>query len=116
VINSSSLNFSTTGDDELAHFVGEDRHLDEFIILEAVADDRRLAAVGGSEHGEQLGLGPRFEAEAEGPAEIENLFNDVSLLVDLDRIHAHVVAGVVVFVDGFLRLRESRRRDGGECR
>ena len=43
-------------DDVLADFAGQDRHLDEFIVLEAVADDRRTQAVGERQDSEKLRL------------------------------------------------------------
>ena len=72
----------------LADLAGQHGHLDELVVLEAVADDRRLAAVGEGEDGEQFGLGAGFEAEAEGLAEVEDLLDDVALLVDLDGVDA----------------------------
>src|ERR1019366_8759128 len=95
--------FLDDGDDVLAHLAGQNGHLDELVMLEAVADDRRLAAVGQGEHREQLRLGPRFKTEAVGPAEIEDLFDDMALLIHLDRIDADVLALVAVLVDGILK-------------
>ena len=71
-------------------------HLDEFVVLEAVADDRRVAAVGQGEHGQQFRLGAGLEAEVERLAEVEDLLDDVPLLVHLDRVDAAVAALVVV--------------------
>ena len=103
----------------LAHLAGQDGHLDEFIVLEAVADDGRLAAIGEGEDREQFGFGAGFEAETERPAEVEDLFDDVALLVDLDRIDADVVAGVVVFGDGgfegFVNFADAMAQDIGEA-
>ena len=86
-------------DDLLADLAGEHRHLDEFVVLEAVADDRRLE-VGQGEHGQQLGLGAGLEPEMERLAEVEYLLDDMPLLVHLDRIDAAITALVLVFADG----------------
>ena len=83
-------------DDLLADLAGEHGHLDELVVLEAVADDRRVQAVGQGQHGQQFGLGAGLQAEVERLAEVEDLLDDVPLLVDLDRVDAAVVALVVV--------------------
>ncbi len=95
--------FLDDGNDLLAHLAGQGGHLDELVVLEAVANDGRVVAVGQGEHGEQLGLGPGFQAEVVGFAEIEDLLDDVPLLVDLDGINAAVGALVGVFRDGCLK-------------
>ena len=111
------MNFSTTGMMLLADLAGQDGHLDEFVVLEAVADDRRVRSVGEGQHGEQFGLGAGLQAEVERLAEIEDLLDDVPLLVHLDRIDAAVFALVLELLDGGAgRPRGSRRRDGGGCR
>ena len=81
-----------------ADLLRQHRHLDELGVLEAVADDRRVV-VGERRHGQQLGLGARLEAEAVLAAELEHLFDDLALLVDLDRVDADVAAGVLVLGD-----------------
>ena len=88
-------------DDPPAHLVGEHRHLDELGVLEAVADDRRLVGRHG-DHGQQLRLGAGLEAEVVGTPEVEHLFDDLPLLVDLDRIDAEVAPFVLVLRDGRL--------------
>ena len=50
-------------DDLAAHLLRQHRHLDEFEILEAVADDWRVV-VGHRRHGEELRLAAGLEAEA----------------------------------------------------
>ena len=95
-IASSSVNFSTTGMICLPILRASIGHLDELVVLEAVADDRRVHAVGQGQHRQQLGLGAGLEAEVERLAEVENLLDDVPLLIDLDRIDAAVIALVVV--------------------
>ena len=44
------------GDDLLADLAGQHGHLDELVVLEAVADDRRVHAVGQRQHRQQLRL------------------------------------------------------------
>ena len=94
-------------------------HLDEFVVLEAVADDRRVVAVGDGQHGQQFRLGAGFQAEVERLAEIENLLDDVPLLVHLDRIDAAVVALVLEFarwrLEGLGDLADAMAQDVGEA-
>ena len=87
-------------DDLLADLAGEHRHLDELVVLEAVADDRRVRRFGQGEHGQQLGLGAGLEPEMVRLAEVEDLLDDVPLLVHLDRVDAAITALVVVLADG----------------
>ena len=88
-------------DDRAPDFLGEHGHLDELGVLEAVADDRRVV-IGLRGHGQQLRLGTGLEAEAVFAAEIEHFLDDLALLVDLDRVDAHVAAFVLVLRDGRL--------------
>ena len=88
-------------DDVAADLQGEHRRLDELGVLESVADDRRVV-VGERHDSQQLRLRPRFEAEPVGTAEIEHLFDDLTLLIDLDRINAAVPAVILVLRDGGL--------------
>ena len=89
-------------DDLPPDLLGEHRHLDVFVIFEAVADDRRLV-VGERHHGQQFRLRAGFQAEVVRPAEFEDFFDDLALLVDLDRINAAIVALVAVLLDGVLK-------------
>ena len=67
----------------------------------------------------QLGLGAGFQAEAEGLAEFEDLFDHLALLVDLDGIDAAVAALVLVLGDGGLEgavdFAEAVLQDVGEA-
>ena len=91
------------GDDVLADLAGQDGHLDELVVLEAVADDRRFgAAVGHGQDGEQFGLGTGLQTEVERLAEVEDFLDDVPLLVDLDGVDAAVAALVAVLLHGGL--------------
>jgi hypothetical protein len=49
--------------------------------------------------GEQLGLAAGFQSVVIGPTVFDDLFDDVAILVDLDRIDASVVALVAVLCD-----------------
>src|SRR5262249_8822842 len=103
------------GDDLFADLAGQHGHLDELVVLEAVADDRRAvllaalagatsraAAVGQGQHREQLGLAAGLDPEVVGLAEGEDLLDDLALLVDLDGVDADVTAPVLVLLDGLL--------------
>src|SRR5262249_2063549 len=89
-------------DDLLADFAGQDGHLDEFVILEAVADNGRCLAIGMRQDRQKFRLGTGLQSEIEGPADVENLLDHVSLLVHLDRVDAAIAALVVEFIDGGL--------------
>ena len=88
-------------DNLAAQFLGEHGHLDIFIVLETVADDRRVV-VGQRHHGHQFRFGAGFQPEAERLAEFEHLFHHLALLVDLDRVNTAIAALVLVLVDGGL--------------
>src|SRR5207237_10919878 len=94
------------------------RGLDELRVLEAVADDRRLV-VGDRDDSQQLRLGARLETELVGPAEVEHLFDDLPLLIDLDRVDAAVAALVLVLGDGSrkrgVNVGETMFEDVGEA-
>ena len=83
------------GDDVLADLGREDDGFDELIVLEAVADDRRVVVFDQGHDRQQFGLGAGFQAEAVGLAELEDFLDDVALLIDLDRIDAAVFALVI---------------------
>ncbi len=93
--------FFDHGDDVAADLAGQHHHLDVLVVLEAVADDRRLV-IGDGHDRQQLGLGTGLQAEAVFPAVVVDLFDDVALLVDLDGVDAAVAALVVVLGDGGL--------------
>ena len=84
----------------LADLAGEHGHLDELVVLEAVADDGRIWRFGQGEHGQQLGLRAGLEPEMVRLAKVEDLLDDMPLLVDLDRVDAAIAALVVVLADG----------------
>src|SRR6202008_2373549 len=86
-------------DDVLADLCRENDGLDKLIILEPVADDRRLVVIDDSDHREQLRLAAGFKAEFGWLAEGVNLLHDVPLLVHLDRIDAAIVSAEFVLAD-----------------
>ena len=92
-------------DDVLAQLAGENHHLDKFVVLEAVADDRRVVAVGDGEDGKEFRLRARLQAKVERLAKIEDFLDDVPLLVHLDRIDAAIIALILKFRDGGLKGR-----------
>src|SRR5262249_23499631 len=106
------------GNDVLAHLASQHRHFDELIILEAVANDGRIAAVGEGQDSQQLWLGAGLKANVVALADVENLLHDVTLLVDLDGVDAPVVAAVVEFRDraaeGVVDLTDAMSQDVGE--
>ena len=67
--------------------LGQHRHLDVFVVLESVADDRRVV-IAQRHHGQQLRLGAGFHAELERLAELQNFFDHLPLLIHLDRVDA----------------------------
>jgi hypothetical protein len=105
-------------DDVAADLQAEHRRFDELGVLEAVADDRRVV-VRERHDGEQLRLRPGLEPEPIGLAEVEHLFDDLALLIDLDRVDAAVAALVLVLGDGALKrgvdIAETMLEDVGEA-
>jgi hypothetical protein len=89
------------GDDDLAtELLGEERRLDERLVLVSVAEDVGVGVLVQGEGNEQLGLAAGFDAEAVGRAVFDEFLDDVPLLVDLDRVDAAEPALVVVLGDG----------------
>ena len=86
-----------------ADLLSQQSHLDKLCILESIADDRRLSFRHGDDC-QQFRLAARFQAEAEFTSVFNDFLDNFALLIDFDRIHAGVVAFVVVFLD---RVAES---------
>jgi hypothetical protein len=105
-------------DDVSPHFHGENNHLDVFVVLESVTDDGSVV-VSDSEHGEKLGLGASLEAVLVGFAETKDLFDYLSLLVDLDGINTKIPSLVTVifdrFAEGLVNLTEPMLEDISEA-
>ena len=95
--------FLDDGNDLLAGLAGEHGHLNELVVHETVADDRRIEAVGQREHCEQFRFRAGFQTEIKRSAKVENLLDDVALLVNLDRIDATILARIVEFANGMLK-------------
>ena len=97
----------------------QDHRFDELVVLEAVADDRRVVVIDDRHHREQFRLAAGFEAEAIFLAEAVNLLDDVPLLVHLDRIDAAILAFVLVLGDGvgesLVNLADAMLEDVGEA-
>ncbi len=85
-------------DDVAPDFLGQHRHFDEFRVLEAVADDRRVVIRLGHD-GQELRLGAGLETEPVLAAEVEHFLDHLPLLVHFDRINADVFAVVLVLRD-----------------
>jgi len=106
-------------DDGLAHLRREQRGLDVLLVLVAVADDERFVVLMDRHDGEELGLATGLEAVVERAAELDDLFDDGAVLVDLDRIDAAVLTFVVVLLDRAVERRaeqlDARLQDVGEA-
>ena len=114
------LGHAVHGDDDLApELLGEERRLDEGLVLVAVAEDEGLGVVVHGQGHQELGLAARLDAEVEGAPVLDQLLDHVALLVDLDRVDAAVAALVVVLGDGLLEgaaeLLHAGAQDVGEA-
>ena len=87
--------------DVAADLLGQHNHFDVLVVLEPVADDGRLV-VGNGEDGKELRLGAGLQAVSIGPAELEDLLHDLTLLIDLNGINTTVVALVAMVLHGLL--------------
>src|SRR5262249_51463865 len=74
--------------------------------------------LGEAENGLELRLAAALESDAASLAEFDDLFDDVALLVDLDRIDGRVRAGVAELLARLLEARreilDARTEDVGE--
>jgi hypothetical protein len=85
--------------DVLADLPGQHDHLDELIILEAVADDRCLTrSVGEGQNGQEFRLAAGFQSKAVRFAEVQHFLDDVPLLVHLDGVDAVVIPAIAVLL------------------
>ena len=84
----------------LAEAAAHEGELDVFLVLVAVADEEGLAVLEEGEGDDELGLGTGFEAEIILLAGVEDLFDDLAELVDLDREDPAVTAVVLLLLDG----------------
>ena len=84
---------------------GEEREVDELLVLVAVADHARLRVVERAEGGDELRLAAGFESVVEIFSETGDVLHDLLLLIDLDGEDAFVLALVFGLFD---RLAEAR--------
>ena len=93
------------------------RHLDVLVVLEAIANDRRLV-IGQRHHRHQFGLRARFQAEFIRLAELEHFLHHLPLLIHFDGIHAAISALIVVFgyggLEGAVDLAQTMLQNIGE--
>ena len=103
----------------LAYLSSKHGHMDEFFILKPVADDGRITTVGQRHHRKKLWLGASFKTELKRLAEIENLFNDLPLLVNLDGVDATVLTFVIElfnrFLEGSMNFRNTMAQNISEA-
>ena len=115
---------------DLAQLLDDDEHLvaellahegeaHELLVLVAVADDQVIGVLGEAEDRLELRLAAALEADAVRLAELDDLLDDVALLIDLDRIHGRVAAGVAELLARLLEARrqrlDARAKDVGEA-
>ena len=81
-----------------ANLLSQQRHFDELGVLETVADDGRLS-LGHRHNGQEFRLAACLETESKFTPVLDDLLNDLSLLIHLDRVNAGVVPFVAVFLD-----------------
>jgi len=87
-------------DSLLAEAAAHERELDVLLVLVAIADEQRLAVLEQGQGDDELGLGAGLEAEVVFLAGVEDLFDHLAQLVDLDGEHAAVARVVAFLVDG----------------
>ncbi len=85
--------------DVAADFVGQHGRFDELGIFEAVADDRRIVARPSPPRPSNSGLLPASKTKLERLAEFQHFFHHLPLLVHLDRIHAAIIALILLLGD-----------------
>ena len=93
--------FLDDGDDVSADILRQHGHLDEFGVLEAVADNRGVV-ISERHNRQQLRLGSRLEPETVRPPELEDFLHNLALLIDLDGIDTNVSPRVFMLGDGAL--------------
>src|SRR5690625_1021266 len=72
---------------------------DIFLVLVAIADDHMIGPLGQGEDRLELGFAPDLEAHTILFAEGQDLLDDMSLLVDFDRIDRRILALVLELSD-----------------
>ena len=105
-------------EDLMPELLAHEGEAHELLVLVAVADDHVVGVLGEAEHRLQLRLAAALEADAVRLAELDDLLDDVPLLIDLDRIHRRVAAGVAELLARLVEARgerlDARPKDVGE--
>ena len=107
------LEFLDHDDDRLAELAAEQGDADESAVLVAVADDQALGVLVHRERGDQFRFAARFESEMKFLAGIDDLFDHLAQLVDLDRENAAVMVLVTELRRSRFGTRSSPTRRGG---
>ena len=89
-----------------AHLLGEHRSLDITGVLVAIADDQPILALHVRQDDQQLWLAASFKAEPVLHPKLSQLFDNITLLVDLDREHRAIATLET-------RLADSTRKRAG---
>jgi hypothetical protein len=112
-------------EDGVAELLPHQRETDELLVLVAVTDDDVVGTLAEREDSLELGLAADFEADSVRATEVEDLLDDVTLLIHLDRVYRGIPTFVLELVDRLLeaeasdstrvrRMSEKRRRSGSE--
>ena len=112
-MRSSSLKPIDDDDRIASESLRQQRDLDVRSILVAVADHQAVGRVEKRQRDQEFGFAARFEAHAEGSAELNDLFDDVRLLIDLDRVDAPPLPLVAALRDRVVET--SRQRLDAAC-
>ena len=90
----------------------------EFLVLVPVADDEVVSALGQCQHGLQFRLRSAFKPDTRRLSELDDFFDHVALLIDLDGIDRGVVSLILEFLDRRLETRvqclDARTQDVGK--
>src|SRR5689334_17430529 len=103
----------------MAQLLSHQRETHELLVLVSVAADEMIGVLGKAQHCLELGLAAALEPDARRFPELDNFLDDVPLLIDLDRVHGGVCAGVAVLLDRMRKARvqrfNSRAKNVGEA-
>ena len=108
------------GDDHLTpELLGEERGLDESLVLVSVAQDVGVGVLLEGEGDQELGLAPCLDAETVGRPVLDQFLDHVTLLVHLDRVDPAEASLVIVLGDGGVEgaeeLLDAELQDVGEA-
>ena len=99
-------------EDLMAELLAHEREAHELFVLVAVADDQMVGVLGEPQHRLQLRLAAALEADAVLRAEFDDLFDDVPLLVDLDRVDGRVAAVIRELLTRVVKSQRQRVEPG----